>query len=162
MAVSPTGATEMSEAMDRLPERLANWRRWLRYGSGGGGGRANSLEGGYRSKQSRIWHPPGPRPIEPKAADAWDITMAAITLPLRLHLVLKLKYVFEWEHWEIAEEFRREHVVVRCKTMDVEAIDWEAKCELLETLTMPIVIRRTRAVDKARRIIAKAEDMLVD
>lgn len=149
----------MSASMDGLTERLANWKAWLR-SSGGRTGQAASLEGNYRSPQ--IWHPPGPRPLQAKAADAWDVTMAAATLPIRLHLVLRLKYVIEFEDRIIANIMREEKVVPRCKTTDVDAIDWEARCELLEALSQPMVVRRERAVAKARSIIRKVEDALID
>ena len=88
--------------------------------------------------------------------------MAAMTLPLRLHLVLKLKHVYQYQHRTIAEILREDKIVRRCKTADIDAIEWEAKCELIEALSAPLAVRRSRAVDKARRIIAKVEDLMAD
>ena len=152
----------MSDAMDRLMPRLANWRIWLRGGYGERYGQCDSIEGNHRGKGAKVLHPPGARPAEPREADAWDLTMAASTLPLRLHLCLKFKYVYEFQDRTIAEIFREDKVVLRCKARDIDAIDWEARCELLEALATPMVVRRARAVAKARQVIAKVQDMMVD
>ena len=148
----------MSESMDGLDERLTNWKRWLRrYGHSG---QACSLEGNYRSPQ--IWYPPGPRPIAARDADAWEVTLAAATLSIRLHVLLRLKYVIELEDRIIASIFREEKLEPRCKTTDIPAIDWEARCTIVEALSQPIVIRRDRAVAKARHMINQVLDPMVD
>lgn len=144
--------------MDGLDERLANWKRWLRrYGHSS---QAQSLEGNYRSPQ--IWYPPGPRPPAAMNADAWDVCLAAATLPIRLHLLLRLKYVIEFEDRIIASIFREEKIEPRCKTDDVVAIDWEARITLVEALSQPVAIRRDMAVVKARQIIQQVLDPMVD
>jgi len=148
----------MSESMDGLDERLTNWKRWLRrYGHSG---QACSLEGNYRSPQ--IWYPPGPRPIAAMDADAWEVCLAAATLPIPLHLLLRLKYVIEFEDRIIASIFREEKIEPRCKTTDIPAIDWEARCTIVEALSQPIVIRRDRAVARARQIIQPILDTMID
>lgn len=148
------------DQMESLPRRLYNWRRWLK-ARGAVYGQCDSIEGNYRSRGSKVYYPPGPRPIEAQAADAWDITMACATLTVRLHLVLKLKYFYEDQDSFIAEIFRREFRD-RTKEIDIPHITWEAKTALLEALSLPMVVRRERAVQKARRIIAKVKDEMRD
>lgn len=152
-----SGNRMTGDDMERLSVRLANWRAWLmrspRYGQ------CASLEGNFRSPQ--IWYPPGPRPPEPLFADAWDITLAAATLQIRLHLVLKLRHVIQFSDKVIAEILRRE-LKFRAKAIDVDHIDWEAKLALLDALGTPQVTRRQRAVDRTRQIIKRTEDLMLD
>lgn len=142
-------------ALHTLDDRLANWRAWLRhlprYRHCG------SAENFYRSPQH--WHPHGARPRESKAADAWDVCLAAATLPYRLHFLLRLKYVIEFNDGIIASILREDGIMLRCKAIDVPVIDWEARGELSEALGQPLVVLRNRAVTKARLLIGLAPAM---
>ena len=128
----------------RLPARLDNWRNWLRqsplYGQ------CASLEGNWRSPQT--WYPPGPKPERADEKDAWEINLAAATLVMRLHLLLRLKYLcYGLTNPEIAAIMRKE-LHIRIRHAEVDDIDYEARLALLDALAVPIVIRRQRAVAK--------------
>lgn len=146
--------------MEGLDARLWNWARWLMERESRQAA-CGSFEGIFRSRQSKIWHAPGPRPIEAKAADAWDLELAMATLKIRPHLVLELKYLWRMTDARIAELCR---VCCRDRTRerDIEEIEWEAKLDLCVALSQPVVIRRTRAVERARGMIRQTLDLMVD
>jgi hypothetical protein len=139
-------------ALLRLSGRLENWRAWLK--SREPNGHCGSLESHYRSPQ--IWYPPGPRPPDPDGADAWDITIAAATLPLLLHLTLRLRHVvYGLEDAQIAAIIRKE-LRTRARTADVKAWDYLAQISLLTALDRPLSVSRSMAVLRIRRALSES------
>lgn len=135
-----------------LDDRLENWGNWLRgspvYRQ------CASLEGNYRSPQ--CWYPPGPRPAEAWAADAWDVCLAVCTLQVRHHLVLELRWVWRVGYEPIRAIFQRE-LHERFRYQDV-LVTYDVACLLLtEALEQPVVVRRQRAVDRVREILQRSE-----
>jgi len=147
-----------ADRLQTLDDRLENWGLWLRlfplhYGQ------CASVEGNYRSPQH--WYPPGPQPKQAKAADAWDVSLAAATLALRYHLVLKLRWVIQLNEDRICAIFRRD-LHERMAYQELLATEGMAKVLLAEALDEPVAVRRLRAVERVRRIIDRAEDALID
>lgn len=135
------------------PDRLRNWARWLRYWSGGFGGRCASLEGGWRSPQQ--WYEvTNPRPAQPDAVDAWDIEVACRILPIRYHLALKLYHVQLYNYSDIAEEFRKS-LGERIYARDIPGTLGMATGLLEQALHLPAVVRMTRAQAHVRHILCQ-------
>lgn len=143
-----------------LEWRLKNWGDYLR-NNGSIYGEAGSVEGGFRSKQSKIWNAPGPRPEIPEEVDAWEVCLAVLLLPLLSQLVLKLTYVKDLEQDEIAKVVRRS-TRLRIRASHITKALAHARIEIDRILRMPKDRLSQRVKELGQRMIGQREDMLVD
>lgn len=143
-----------------LEWRLKNWGEYLR-NNGSIDGQAGSVEGGFRSKQSKIWNAPGPRPDLPEEVDAWEVCLAVLLLPLLSQLVLKLTYVKRLDHDEIAKVVRRQ-TRLRVRGCHITNALAHARREIDRILRLPKNRLSQRVKELGQRMIGQREDMLVD
>ena len=137
--------------MPEISDRLRNWGRWLR--THPPQSHCYSAEGMYRAPE---WESDlGPRPRAPIAADAWDLELAARMLPIRHHLVLKLRYVASCSDNAIFAVMRRQ-TGIRLSSAGLEALEAMACVRMIEALTLPQNVRQNRAFVAARRVLGVA------
>lgn len=155
--IKPTG---QGPVLRNLEWRLENWGEYLR-NNGTIDGQADSLEGGYRSEQSKIWNPPGPKPDIPDEIDAWEVCLAVLLMPLLSQLVLKLTYVKDLEQDEIAKVVRRA-TRLRIRGCHIPKALAHARIEIDRILRMPKDRLSQRVKELGQRMLGQREDMLVD
>lgn len=137
-------------------DRLKNWARWVR-GTYYIQGAARSLEGNYRSRNddgAGSLTKRGRMPY-PDAVDAWWIETCCRSLPLKHHLLLKLRYVLVYSDDEIARVIRTE-TKARMTSDDLAATQGMALALLEEALGEPPKVQSRRVQARVRLSLMRA------
>lgn len=136
-----------------LEERLVSWGVFWRRRTERRQRSAESLEGNWRSKQP--WDVPPltapPRCNDP--ADAEIIEAAVCSLPLFYHVLLKSKYVRQYNDAECVMWARKAGNLRREPTSNFPVELAMGKAKLIEQLALPVVLRKQRASEYVRRLL---------
>lgn len=143
------------------PTRLHNWGRWLRVWApkpdeltGHYSLRLSSSEGRYIAPDVSDWREPPKqdKPPSPDQWDAWEIELGARVLPIRYHILLKLRYVHRANDATVAKVFRTK-LKERVTSASLDATEAMALTLLTDAIAVPAVVRMQRAQRIARDIL---------
>lgn len=151
----------MPAGLGDLESRLRNWGRAMRVPRSDGNGQAYSIEGDFRrrSEEEEAFDeaPPSKGPA-PDYGDAWDVEVAVCVLMINEHLLLKLRYVLNWDDDAVTRNWRRLSGSPMPRRL-LPRMDESARMNLRHALALPQVVRKHRALVAVRRVLKIALDL---